>query len=427
MKEYSVTGIALDDHYTDSFLKLLLKKEYPKNSSVSLKRSIVYKEILTTLLLFGKVYLSKPYWIDQLDQEKLEEFIEKDMMEWIPDEYYSEGLKSISILINNLDRLYKAQQTIPTISFQDELEDIYHYETELEINHSERQWDLLLSAKRIHYFAPVIEANLNHKKFDNTIMEYFFLEPQPWFLMPFLEGYFFEQSDVNAYKEWHRFNRSFMNTYTKGEYKERAIEEYAILGYDLSENEEKHINEILWEQSAVFDSSVSAMAAASFASNHSMPLKSVGSSKRGGIDETFGDEAYQLFRCQFKELRYPVVETLEDVIRLRNHPSLSSYRKVIFEYSNRLRTDIESERVKVFKEFKKDLSNSMRDIEKITKLARFTDYCFYISIPLAIIGVLVGLPLSDLFVIPATGAANVIAHSKRKSLDWLLFGAPKWY
>ncbi|HEX5884066.1 MAG TPA: hypothetical protein VFY67_05930, partial [Pyrinomonadaceae bacterium] len=119
--------------------------------------------------------------------------------------------------------------------------------------------------------------------------------------------------------------------------------------------------------------------------------------------------------------RYPVIETIEDVLRLRDDPHLKTYRAVIGEYSERLRQELEDGRSKVLESFSNDVKAALRSLAVIKRWSRVVDWSFYISLPLVVIGSLYGLPLSDIVTIPLTSYAKFVTYQKRKELDWILF------
>ena len=169
------------------------------------------------------------------------------------------------------------------------------------------------------------------------------------------------------------------------------------------------------------------MALKSFAIANSIPMMGSGSTKLGTVDRTLGDEAFQLFSIQFKILRYPLIDSIEDVLRLREDKYLEDYRNMIDEYSAKLhqaRLVGEVEKQTVLLDSQKFTHSSMKRLSRVAKINKFADFGFYLSIPLAIAGAVTMLPLGDIILIPAVGAAKIYTHLEKKKATWLLFGRP---
>jgi hypothetical protein len=135
-----------------------------------------------------------------------------------------------------------------------------------------------------------------------------------------------------------------------------------------------------------------------------------------------GNAAFQLFQTQFRELRYPVLENLDDVRRLREDPLLDEYRAVLLDYSMRISDQLDSGRVAILEEFQKDLTKTANDFIRHTgKMASMSSLCFWLSVPLGILGALAHLSLS-LGIMPFSAYARI---TKRDDVRWIAFGKPK--
>ena len=95
-------GIVFDQHYTDSLLRLIQNpsKRY-KNTFLKTRRSLHKKDILTSLLLFGKAYLSTPYWYRQVKSSALKFLFEEELLEWLPNEYNFQAFLKIGEIAEN--------------------------------------------------------------------------------------------------------------------------------------------------------------------------------------------------------------------------------------------------------------------------------------------------------------------------------------
>ena len=164
------------------------------------------------------------------------------------------------------------------------------------------------------------------------------------------------------------------------------------------------------------------LGATRFSSQTRMPLQTKAYSANGKLDYSLGEEAYQLVQVQYSDLRYPVIESINDVLRLRADKRLNAYRHVILEYSERLRSDLEMGNNNTLGQFKHDLQLATRDIAELGEWSRVSTFTYFISIPLAIVGAIIGIPLTDIILIPTEGLSRLFKSSITQESDWLLFG-----
>jgi hypothetical protein len=162
-----------------------------------------------------------------------------------------------------------------------------------------------------------------------------------------------------------------------------------------------------------------------YSDDAAIPIASASKSGGSGYGDLkhLGTEEVQLVRLQFRDIRYPVIRTLDDVLRLRDDPNLASYRDVIAYYANELRSSQPSEQSTVLKMFRSDVQLALTSVRATKKWSRLGDIVFWTSIPLAVAGTLVGLPLSDLVAIPVTGAAKYMSSRTHRQHRWILLGA----
>lgn len=99
---------------------------------------------------------------------------------------------------------------------------------------------------------------------------------------------------------------------------------------------------------------------------------------------------------------------------------------MISEYSLRLREAATSEKHRVLQQFRHDLRLSLRGLRRVEQWVRVTDWAFYVSIPLAVVGVLCGIPLSDLLVIPVTAFAKAACYTTSRQAEWVMFGRDRF-
>jgi hypothetical protein len=402
-------GVGFDQHYTDSTLKLLVPKSYRRHEThIGTRKAVPKQEILSSLLLFGKAYLSKPTWLFQPDPygfpyhhdydfSELERFERENLIEWIPETIYESAKAHLKPLIEKLwERAYWESQP----SVIRERRTVRHperyqlYLLKREEIESTLSHNILVMLEEVFYVLPLIRANLNHFKLELPDALTHLLYPidagdPDLFPTDVL-------NDDDPYRPDSFLDKLFPETIN-------SREEYIL--------------------SAVLESLLSSLAIERFAADTSVPIKTSGSTKSLKMGKTMlGLEAYQLVKIQFHDLRYPVIESVEDVLRLRDDPHLRTYRLVIAEYSERLRQELESERSRIISDFRKDIQSALKSLVVVKRWSKIVDLSFFISLPLVIIGALYGLPLSDILVVPLTSYAKIVAHQKRKELDWILFG-----
>ena len=407
---HDTRGVGFDQHYTDSALRLLAPKAYLAHEKrVKTRRSIPKQEILVSLLLFGKAYLSRPTWFYDTEFPELEIFQTEDLIDWIPDNTYISAFDSLSWLLPRLQSLWWELMPKPLSLSMDKrkiMRDYYRLELEREIVVSELTHDIDFIFEKLFYVSPLLNSNTRHlgsRSLDPTgslVNGAGYLPLWPPFSLEEngtskLESLKIFEGEYGSFWEW-----------GKGLIESHGPEEAALAR----------------EAALILDGAMSSIAAERFASLTSLPLKtnSLTTPLRTPVT-VFGDEAYQLLRVQFHNLRYPVIETIEDVLRLRDDPHLKTYRAVIGEYSERLRQELEDGRSKVLESFSNDVKAALRSLAVIKRWSRVVDWSFYISLPLVVIGSLYGLPLSDIVTIPLTSYAKFVTYQKRKELDWILF------
>ena len=432
-------GVIFDQHYTDSLIRFVVGNErYKRNIPMKTKRSLPKKDILTSLLLFGKAYLSKPSWYKHIESKKLEWLQKEELIDWIPDKheinaylYLGEFLdRAVGIdLLSDVADLGTpfsydtVTDDIPTESYHD----VWKQNLDTYTSIHEKLFDAELITKRLTFLEPVLLANLNHLGYKISNYVNYFNPKNPLIDLTI--------ALVSSFYDLDSYGRSEissdMNTYNQFSFdlftNKNAIPTGYHTGFDdiIFEADEKSqyiIAEHLSCQSAIFQSSMLSYAIESFSGEYGMPIKSATSQKSKSFPTIHSNEEYTLIKVQFDELRYPVVENLEDVLRLREDKNLEKYRTVIAEYSDRLRSEIEAERTKVISEFRQDIRRATKDLIHLGRWSKIENICFYISIPLAIAGLFSGIPLTDVLILPATLATKFVTYNEKKKLDWILFG-----
>ena len=118
-------------------------------------------------------------------------------------------------------------------------------------------------------------------------------------------------------------------------------------------------------------------------------------------------------------LSIPRVQTIDDVLRLRGDSRIRHFRSKIFEWSERLRTgELSSEEA-----IRSEIKEANAAIEDIGKYRKIGMWLTFLSVPLTVAEMLIGLPVSAIIATPIGIAAEVASLAKEKQYSWLLFGS----
>ena len=131
------------------------------------------------------------------------------------------------------------------------------------------------------------------------------------------------------------------------------------------------------------------------------------------------DDKLQLFRLYIREVNtIPRIETFSDLFRLYNHKYVSRFREVLDEWSTLLRNG----EIDPLKRMEKDFELAIRDLSTVAKMQRVGDILTVVGLPVAIGGLLTGLPLD--FGFAAVGPAILLATDRmEKRSEWVRFGS----
>ena len=432
-------GIIFDQHYTDSLLKIAHSTKNASRSLITTKRSLPRKDVLVSLLLFGQAHIAKPAYYRDSGWPELARLIDEELIRWIPEtaEYaafthlvqFFDSIEKIVDLDYNIDIPYDSVRD--GITFEDYG---YYKQRYLEqwMDKSDAMFDAFLLARNIMYLEPVMHSNLNHFLVPVQAGPVHINPLSP--LLPLISG-FFRKDPVYPYDDvfeisvkvkMARFLSFVEKLITNPDILPYGFYEFA--DYQLEELEQGELRtnlDLLREMSKVLFAAFSCGTIENYASNTGIAIKSASRPLYAARRQIISNEEYVLVQAQFESLGYPVVESIDDVLRLRDHKGLRSYRKVIMEYAQQLRSEFEGGRQKVLQDFERDLKLSVKDLERLSTYKKFENFVFYFSIPLATLGLVVGAPLTDLLLIPATAVSKIVQAHKRKKLDWLLVGRPE--
>lgn len=430
LQAQSEAGVVFDPYYTDSLFRIIGNKA---NSSklIRTRRALPRKEILTNLLLFGHAYLSRPYWLTAPDLPDLGILEREGLASWIPTEYYGNSLDLVEAythyLMGAFGSLFNEASHLSIEAALDSSGELRPDRWSRELNHRsyvvDERLDLLsFTIRQIFYNVPLITSCLSHSRLNLKDAEEFLVLALDTGSIVFIQDVHLPERVLGeTLSDWAAEDISFS----------RRVAKSTDLIADLLPDSipQAEAIRLLTAQAATLDASLTTLTIENFAGDKNRPIKANSQRLRHVVPPMplrFPDrDLYKLMQVQFKHLRYPVIETVEDVLRLREDPHLRNYREVIFGYSQNLQADLEGAHVRVLEKFKHDLELALADLGKLRRWSTYLDITFYLSIPLAIAGILTGLPLSDIVSIPVGGLAKMESIRKRRKLGWILFGRPE--
>lgn len=435
----SQQGVIFDQHLTDSLFRLVQGSSYRSRGAwTPTLRPLPPADALSTLLLFGKAFLPLPLWRRISVDDAFRRLTEEDLVQWIPSAAYDQAAVELTRVgkiwhrVSQLNSLVNMESGIRNQFSSRVIPGLSGFVTmppsvrEQKSAYSRRYWKLLELEEELVGFSvpflyspwPLARANIAHIRAPRDPVDFFRRGPQLdihyMLIIPpdelGLEGLYHEQALRNIPKDATLLPYSLYPQL------------YSMLAFDREKGSDL-INYA--QQKDAINLAIAALttrASAIFAVESGIPLatKQYADEKIGL--EAVGPEEQQLVRFQFQALRYPVIETFDDLLRLREDPHLPAYRAIIWHYASELRESLVSERFKVLESFRNELDLALRSLKGTQKWSRVTDVAFWISIPLAVVGAVCGLPLSDIVAIPVTGAAKYVTNRALKNHRWILFG-----
>jgi len=130
------------------------------------------------------------------------------------------------------------------------------------------------------------------------------------------------------------------------------------------------------------------------------------------------DDAIQIYRLYLTERgTLPRIKTLDDLIRLMNDKRLNNFRNVM----NRWTAIASSENGKAISQIRADINSAKKEIESLGKYHNVGRIIGYVSIPIAVIDLLLGSPIG-LLLTPIGPGIDLYSHMKLKKFGWLNFG-----
>ena len=369
-------------------------------------------------MLFNGAYLSRPFWLAQAESESLSRLEKEGLVRWIPDEYYDHAYNRMAKLAASRTDYYSLAGVRLKYSLDASPNEWRESDTELEVRVSEARQNVVVASKQLAFAEPLVGAGLRHLRYAGHEPLVEFLSPVPVPLLPDFDrpGTMPDWLSV----PWARPDCSFL-TNLRDSFEREHLEQ--VLDDLFPEHRDEAEREI-HNQALLMDVCVASMAAELFACESLLPIKTAGGRSGWSYDGSLvGDEEYQLLNLQFRELRYPVIETIEDVMRLRDDARLESYRSVIHEYSGRLRSDLERGRKKILLEFQRDLRLASASLPSVhgTQLEKVS---IFLALPLMMIAQVTDWRLLGIVSTAGSLLGRYVKARKRRDLDWLMFGAP---
>jgi hypothetical protein len=119
-----------------------------------------------------------------------------------------------------------------------------------------------------------------------------------------------------------------------------------------------------------------------------------------------------------ESLSIPKIATLEDVLKLRNDQRIKFFRNKIFQWCEKLRAgNLGSE-----EEIRREIREANAAIEDIGKYKKVAMWMTFLSVPVGIVELLTGLPISLLTFTPLGVVIEIANLVKERQYRWLLFG-----
>ena len=413
-----MTGIIFDQLYTDSLLRTSLPRGTYR-AKFKLRTRPPLQDTLLSLVLFGRAYLQRPFWLDEFDYTAaLSQLFSEDLIEFLAEDVYQSTFIQLGTLLNLRSRARLADITGLAVEY-DPVADRVRFDrsadVDREIRTSDLEHDAEVILRRFLYVEPLIRAGVQHFGQSGLALREE-LDPglhMSGFAAPLQMT---EESSVGDLID-------YIDSFFACSDPFDAIEAVHINTSTFSKGEAAAAQKSLARDAQVFLSTILTGGTAACAATKDLPIKTASQGRGGRIDRTRGDGAYQLFKVQFENLRYPVLENIGDVLRLRDDPNLGRYRDVMSEYSELLEGAAEqASRVKLLGNFKDDLQKA--SLEWRVRERRSTvisTFMFFLSFPLAVIGLLAPIKLGLAFM-PASIYARAYSAKYKKDFGWVAFG-----
>lgn len=418
--------VIFDQHYSASLYELATPTERYK-TRFPVASSVPKKDVLLSLLLSGRAVTIRPYWMTQEAASLATDLLRREgLARLLPESTYDNAAAAIIHVVENSTDLGVMNSSVET-GYYDTVGGLISFSPDREREHmiSEAQHSVNMINAAHEYFAPVIRASAGHLGFGDLsfadisgISEIVGTDDSGLTSLTISRDleYFFMDS-VGILEEGMSGNRAMI-----------LAEQFAS---HLSPNESFdegqfcQLFENIRKLRAALLASICSSACVKYAAATGCSLRTNATARSNEAQFQQGNDGYyQLHKIQFQDLRYPVIENIDDVLRLRDSRHLAPYRAVLEEYSSRLRVELESERIKVLDEFKRDLKKAHTDLEKLgRRMEHFKAFAFWVSIPLTVLGIILKSPISALL-LPVAAGKMYYEKRKRKELDWLLFGRP---
>jgi hypothetical protein len=424
--------IIFDQHYTDSLIRLTLgnRRIRPR---FPVAKSIAKKDVLLSLLLFDHARLVEPFWLEPSVALSLEPLIKEGLVSFIPREAHTEALERVEKLVDVGMSIDATRREVP-MGHIDPSGKITFPHSDLDIRYSELLADKSAIERSLLYFEPVIRAAARHMQSpSSTIKDAAFLvngwdnslfglnwDPGPDLDVSgefILQSFFDSSADILQTRDEAAAFKAVFSVDDPSDLQE--------LNELVSKREAKGIVANARKLRFALLSAISGIACERYAAHSGAPVRSRATRAPGTkVDRSLGEEAYQLFQVQVKNLRYPVLENIDDVRRLRGSKHLNSYRAIINEYAKEMRHSVERGRIDVIQKFARDLQLAEKDLTRLGRRMDQVDiFSFWISLPIAAIMLWAELsPIDSLAFFFAGAWAQSYKHKMRYQLDWMLLG-----
>ena len=157
-----------------------------------------------------------------------------------------------------------------------------------------------------------------------------------------------------------------------------------------------------------------------FSEKNQIPIKysiqNINPKNRGEIVKS--DSSYQVYKIILDEIQYmPVLNSIEDVLRLRNDKRINRFRETIKNWTFVISSGDSSQENKV----RGDIRKANVELKNLSKYQRINGWTTYFALPFIIIDLLSGVPIGSILT-AISGAYELKSDLLKKKHSWLLLG-----
>lgn len=432
----SKNGIVFDQLYTDSLIRSI-PSDISLTPKIDLSDAVAIRELLVAILIYGHVHLLRPIWYDDCDSMELHVLENEGLISWIPQKYTTSAMQLLSMYYEMKEREVYGQlqpeqfDTILGRVIEENSEIRREEENELRSIYLEAEFDKQYALDRLTYLRPLLQSHLNHFLLGNIDDLSAYLSSFPACISSNMVLGVFGHPDENV----HEFTNYKLQR-IRDLLREIISDPVDVLNsgkfdgelnLELLKDENIHdcnVCELLRETACFYLASISCSTIDYYSSKNNIPVITSSISPQCKYPNLQSNDEYILVQAQFDDLRYPVIDTIDDLLRLKDDRRINAYRNVITDYSSRLRSEMEEGRLEVLNDFKHDLALASDELRTLTDRNFIGKHrSLFFSIPVAIMDVILQTPFSLIFT-AASLCTKYVESTKKNELDWLMLGDP---